>query len=263
MADWFADYASAMYRRLDGRVRKWATLNEPWVVADGGYLHGALAPGHRNLYEAPIASHQQLRAHGKAVRAYRAEGRHEIGLVVNLAPKHAASDKAEDVAAARRADAYMNRQYLDPVFLGSYPEEMKEIFGEAWPEWPAEDFDLIREKIDFVGVNYYMRDMIRHEEPKWPVKTAVVAPAAGDLHPDRLGGAPEGPDRDPPLGQAALRRDPALRDRERRRLLRPAVRPRRPDQRSRCGWTTTASTCGRSTTRSRPASTCAAISPGR
>jgi hypothetical protein len=24
----------------------------------------------------------------------------------------------------------MNRQYLDPVFLGSYPDEMKEIFGE-------------------------------------------------------------------------------------------------------------------------------------
>jgi len=163
-----------MYRRLDGRVKKWTTLNEPWVVADGGYLFGALAPGHKNLYEAPIASHQQLRAHGKAVQAYRDEGRHEIGLVVNLAPKHAATDKPEDVAAARRADAYMNRQYLDPVFLGSYPPEMKEIFGDAWPEWPAEDFELIRQRLDFVGVNYYMRDVIRHEESKWPVKTTVV-----------------------------------------------------------------------------------------
>ncbi len=174
VADWFADYASTMYRRLDDRVKKWTTLNEPWVVADGGYLHGAIAPGHRNLHEAPIATHHLLRAHGKAVRAYRAEGRHQVGLVVNLAPKHAASDKAEDVAAARRADAYMNRQYLDPVFLGSYPDEMKEIFGEAWPEWPAEDFELIAQKIDFVGVNYYMRDVIRHDEQKWPVKAAVA-----------------------------------------------------------------------------------------
>jgi beta-glucosidase/6-phospho-beta-glucosidase/beta-galactosidase len=47
VADWFADYAGAMYRRLDGRVKKWTTLNEPWVVADGGYLHGALAPATR------------------------------------------------------------------------------------------------------------------------------------------------------------------------------------------------------------------------
>jgi hypothetical protein len=51
VADWFADYASVMYRRLDGRVKLWATLNEPWVVTDGGYLHGPLAPGHKNKFE--------------------------------------------------------------------------------------------------------------------------------------------------------------------------------------------------------------------
>src|SRR3546814_10348364 len=27
-ADWFAEYGSVMYRRLDGRVKKWVTLNE-------------------------------------------------------------------------------------------------------------------------------------------------------------------------------------------------------------------------------------------
>ena len=48
-------------------MKRWATLNEPWVVTDGGYLHGALAPGHRNLFEAPIASHHLMRAHGAAV----------------------------------------------------------------------------------------------------------------------------------------------------------------------------------------------------
>ena len=63
-----------MFRKLDDRVKLWATLNEPWVVTDGGYLHGALAPGHRNRFEAPIASHHLLRAHGAAVQAYRARG---------------------------------------------------------------------------------------------------------------------------------------------------------------------------------------------
>ena len=181
IADWFADYASVLYKRLDDRVTKWTTLNEPWVVADGGYLQGVLAPGHRSGYEAPIASHQLLRAHGKAVQAYRALGKHEVGLVVNLAPKQAATDKPQDVAAARRADAYMNRQYLDPVFLGRYPDEMGEIFGDAWPEWPDDDFKLISQKIDYVGVNYYMRDMVRHDESAWPVKTVVV-PQAGSTY---------------------------------------------------------------------------------
>lgn len=159
-ADWFTDYARVMFERLDGRVKKWVTLNEPWVVSDGGYLHGALAPGHRNMFEAPIASHNMMRAHGSAVKLYRAVGAHEIGLVVNIEPKYPATDRAEDMAATVRADAYMNRQYLDPAMLGRYPDEMREIFGEAWPTWPAGDLDLIHQPLDFVGINYYTRNVV-------------------------------------------------------------------------------------------------------
>jgi beta-glucosidase len=173
-ADWFAEYASVVFRKLDDRVPLWATINEPWVVTDGGYLHGALAPGHRNLYEAPIATHQLLRAHGAAIQAYRSEGRHRIGLVVNLEPKHAASSLPEDLSATERADAYMNRQYLDPVFLGTYPAELAQIFGAAWPCWPAADFDLIRQPLDFVGVNYYTRSVARFDAAAWPVHAAPV-----------------------------------------------------------------------------------------
>ncbi len=177
IADWFADYGALMFGALDGRVKKWATLNEPWVITDGGYLHGALAPGHRSRYEAPIASHQLMRAHGRAVQAYRAEGRHEIGLVVNIEPKYPASDSAADRAATQRDDAYMNRQYLDPALLGHYPEEMREIFGDAWPDWPAEDFALIRQPIDFVGLNWYTRGVIRHDDSHYPLKASRVMQA--------------------------------------------------------------------------------------
>ena len=163
-ADWFADYGRLLFQRLDGRVKKWVTLNEPWVVTDGGYLHGALAPGHRNMFEAPIASHNLMRAHGAAVKAYRETSSHEIGLVVNIEPKYAASSSPEDEAARARAEAYMNRQYLDPAILGRYPAELAEIFGEAWPDWPAEDFDLIRQKLDFLGVNYYTRNVTRADD---------------------------------------------------------------------------------------------------
>lgn len=174
VAHWFAEYGRTMFRRLDGRVKMWATINEPWVITDGGYLHGALAPGHRNRFEAPIASHNLLRSHALAVRAYRAEGRHRIGLVVNIEPKYPASQSLEDLAATARADAYMNRQYLDPVFLGSYPAELRQIFGEAWPEWPAEDFALIREPIDFLGVNYYTRSVVRFDPASWPLRASPV-----------------------------------------------------------------------------------------
>ena len=172
-ADWFADYGRVMFDRLDGRVKKWVTLNEPWVITDGGYLHGALAPGHRNMFEAPIASRNLMRAHGAAVKAYREAGKHEIGLVVNLEPKYPASDSAEDKAATARADAYMNRQYLDPAIKGANPPELAGIFGEAWTDWSAEDLSLAHQPIDFVGVNYYTRNVTRASD-SWPLNAEMV-----------------------------------------------------------------------------------------
>ncbi|HOW74739.1 MAG TPA: GH1 family beta-glucosidase [Candidatus Competibacteraceae bacterium] len=173
-ADWFADYVQILFRALDDRVQLWVTLNEPWVVVDGGYLHGVLAPGQRNLFAAPHASHHLLRAHAAAVQAYRAIGRHQIGLVVNLEPKYPATASAEDFAATLRADAYWNRQYLDPVFLGAYPPELAEIFGAAWPTFPAADLDFIRQPLDFLGVNYYSRQVVRHDPQDWPLQAARI-----------------------------------------------------------------------------------------
>jgi beta-glucosidase len=171
---WFAEYAAVMFRALDGRVKLWTTLNEPWVITDGGYLYGALAPGHRSRFEAPLASHHLLRAHAEAVRTYRAQGRHRVGMVVNLEPKYPASEDPADRAATARADAYMNRQYLDPLFRGHYPEELREIFGEAWPEWPADELALIPEPIDFLGVNYYTRSVTRFDADAWLLRAAAV-----------------------------------------------------------------------------------------
>jgi beta-glucosidase len=174
IADWFADYARVMFDALDDRVTSWATLNEPWVVSDQGYLHGTLAPGHRNKYEAPIAAHNLLRAHGAAVKVYREVGKHQIGLVVNLEPKYPASAAQPDLDAAARAHAQMNAQFLDPVLLGAYPDRIKEVYGAAWPEWPAEDLALISQPVDFIGINYYTRSVARDDPQSYVTRATPV-----------------------------------------------------------------------------------------
>ena len=97
---------------------------------------------------------------------------------MNIEPKHPASDSPEDAAAVRRAHAYMNEQFLHPALLGHYPPELAEIFGEAWPEWPAADFDLIRQPLDFVGINYYTRSVTAAGD-SYPLRTAVVRQPRG------------------------------------------------------------------------------------
>jgi beta-glucosidase len=172
VAAWFADYAAVVCRALPS-VRAWATLNEPWVVMHEGYVTGRHAPGRRDRSEAPVVAHNLLLAHGAAAVACRSESGPRVGLVVNLEPKFPASESPADAAAAARADAYMNRQFLDPVFLGRTPEELPAIFGDAWPRFPARDLDLIRSPIDFLGVNYYSRSVVKNDAGEFTGATPV------------------------------------------------------------------------------------------
>jgi beta-glucosidase len=173
VADWFAGYAAAAASALDG-VRLWATLNEPWVVADAGYMHGVHAPGHRSRFEAALVSGNLLRAHAAGVDALRAAGRNGVGLVVNLEPKHPASDRPEDHDATRRSDAYWNRQYLDPALRGEVPDELAEVYGEAWSDRAAGRFEGVRRPLDWLGVNYYTRAVVRHDASAFPERVARV-----------------------------------------------------------------------------------------
>ena len=169
VSQWFGDYADVLFRRLADRVPYWITLNEPWVVSDHGYLHGRHAPGHTGLGSAATASHNLLRASAEAVRRYRTVGEHAIGLTVNLEPKYAASQDAADLAATRLADAYMNRQFLDAALLGRYPDEMQEVFGEAWSALDGGEVEKLNEPLDFIGVNYYTRAVTRFAPDALPV----------------------------------------------------------------------------------------------
>jgi beta-glucosidase len=163
-----------MYSALGDRVPQWATINEPWVIVDGGYLHGVLAPGHQSAFEAPRAAHNVLLAHGAAVEAFRASpgpragGR--VGIVINLEPKDAASSSQADEDATRRADAQFNRHYMDALFRKSYPPELAEIYGEGWPLFPETDFERIAQPIDFLGINYYSRGLTAFASDEWPTR---------------------------------------------------------------------------------------------
>jgi len=172
---WFAEYAATLFRALGDRVPMWATLNEPWVIVDGGYLHGALAPGHNSAFEAVRAAHHLLLAHGDAVAAFRASpARGQVGIVINLEPKDPASSSPADVAATARADVQFNRHYMDALFLGRYPAELAEIYGEAWCEFPAADFARIGRPVDFLGVNYYSRGLTVDAPEDWPTRSCKV-----------------------------------------------------------------------------------------
>nr|MDW8081575.1 GH1 family beta-glucosidase [Candidatus Calescibacterium sp.] len=166
----FSEYARVVFRALRGSVDLWITHNEPWVVAFIGNYEGRHAPGKRDFQAALEVSRNLLLAHGMAVQVFREEKPGgEIGIAVNLSPAHPASEAKHDREAARRYDGYLNRWFLDPIFRGQFPEDMllwyrNKGYGVA-PLTPDEG-KLVSQPLDFLGINYYSRNIITQgEEP--------------------------------------------------------------------------------------------------
>lgn len=166
IVNWFGDYAQIVAQRLGDRVRWWATLNEPWVFTFIGYVLGHHAPGMRDLWAGMRAVHHALLAHGEAVARMRAilPEKAQLGIVFNLAPQHPASDSEADKAAAERVHVMNNALFVQPVVSGTYPESAEKLVGYAWPPIQSGDMERIAQPIDFIGVNYYSRGIIRHAE---------------------------------------------------------------------------------------------------
>jgi beta-glucosidase len=130
IADKFADYARVVARRLSDRVKHWAMFNEANVHALFGYGMGGHAPGLVGLPNMLSALHHQNLAQGRALQALRAE-RADLRLGF---------------------DAVWNGALLDPLFKGVYPPA---IAGEMAPFAASGDLEVIRQPVDFFGLNYY------------------------------------------------------------------------------------------------------------
>jgi beta-glucosidase len=162
----FAAYAAQVHEALHDRIGHWITLNEPFCASLLGYAAGVHAPGIQDDAAALRAVHHLLLGHGLAVTAMRGQ-RHDtrVGLTVNLAPVDPAGESKADADAARRIDGLANRIFLDPVLAGRYPEDVVEDVRGITDLGHVQEGDMeqISVPLDFLGVNYYSRAVVRAE----------------------------------------------------------------------------------------------------
>jgi beta-glucosidase len=165
----FVDYAGAVATRLGDRAKHWMTHNEPWCIAHLGHEAGEHAPGHTDPAESLRVAHHVLLSHGWALAELRRSvPSAEVGIVLNLTPADPATPSVADLEATRDFDGFFNRWYLDPVFHGRYPEDaiadrVRRGHLPAGPLPFVEPGDLaaISAPIDFLGINYYTRAVVR------------------------------------------------------------------------------------------------------
>ena len=157
----FADYAALMVKRLGDRVKYWTTFNEPSVVMLDGYLVGEHAPGLQDPKAAYQVGHHLMLAHGLAVQAMRGIAPHlNYGIVLNQWMADPASDDLADIGAAQAFWDVSEPLFLDAIFKGHYPPQVYDLVGENMPVIKDGDMALISQQLDFLGLNYYSRNLV-------------------------------------------------------------------------------------------------------
>lgn len=153
----FAEYATVIGEALGDRVHTWTTLNEPWCSAYLGYGSGAHAPGRASGADALAAVHHLNLAHGLAISALQGVVTNDplYSVTLNLHAVRGIGDTGGE--AARRIEALANRAFTGPMLHGAYPTDLLADTAAVtdWSFVHDGDLDLIRQRIDVLGVNYY------------------------------------------------------------------------------------------------------------
>ena len=163
-AEAFVEYARLCYQRFGDRVKLWSTFNETVVFIGMGYVTGAHPPAVQDTRRGLQACHHVFVAHALAVQAFRQmKVAGQIGFVNVLQPNDPISEQPEDLAAWQLAEGVYTHWFYDPVLKGEYPAELLAMaqahFGT--PVFAPGDAELLKNNIcDFIGVNYYKREMI-------------------------------------------------------------------------------------------------------
>nr|ATP16791.1 multidomain GH1 [Lyrodus pedicellatus] len=177
--DAFENYADTCFRLFGDRVKRWLTLNEPWVCSKQGFEDGSYAPGHvtsgTEIYQ---AGHNMLLAHAKGFRVYdekyRTTQHGRVGITLNCdwwIPRN--PDDPADWIAAERAMAFHCGWFKNPIFKnGDYPEVMKDYvarYSEAQglsksrlPEFTDEQKQMLAGSADFLGLNHYTTNRAKY-----------------------------------------------------------------------------------------------------
>ena len=155
----YRDYARFCFETYGDLVDQWITFNEPIVPVEFGYFYDAHYPHKVDAAAAvKVAYHTQLASSLAVQVCHEVDPNYRIGVVLNLTTAYPRSQHPADVKAARIAELFQAKSFLDPSVLGTYPPELVEILRERalLPEVDPNDLELIKEHtVDFLGVNYY------------------------------------------------------------------------------------------------------------
>ena len=160
----FADYSYFISQQFGDKFEKVATINEPWCVSWLSHYLGEHAPGKKDLKSSVLTMHNILLAHGLSLQALKSNRPHKIGIVLNNQYPEPFNQEPDNLNALQLFDEIHNRWFSDAIFKGSYPKLALEVLGNNLSKSFNEDLKIISHPLEWVGLNYYTRSIIKHKK---------------------------------------------------------------------------------------------------
>jgi len=157
----FTDYCGIVTRVLGDHISHWCIFNEPWVFTFLGYDWGIHAPALKDFAATMRATHVVNLSQGQAFRAIKAVNpKFEVGTAFSVSNFEPATSSPEDKAAADRGHAIGNIWFLEPALKGAYPNAFPKANPYELMGVQSGDMELCKAPLDFVGINYYRRQLV-------------------------------------------------------------------------------------------------------
>jgi len=177
IVEWYCNYAKVLFDHFGDDVDFWVTFNEP-IAVYVGHAAGFFAPGIKDEKYARQCLHNLLLCHGETVKMFRSYGfeKSKIGIVVDVW-KHYPSrpgNREDEELAKKNNEIEGYGIFLHPLFLGGYSEELNHYLKEndMVPEMQDGDFEIMKQELDFYGLNFY-NGLYDHADEFKKMKEAV------------------------------------------------------------------------------------------
>lgn len=164
--DLYLKHVKIVIQELGEFIEEYFLLNEPRCTSLVAYYVGAHAPGEQNLEKALLVAHNNLLAQGLAQKEIHAIDKNiKLSSAINAGARYPETLSEKDVEAAKIADGHKNLWFLDPIFLGKYPDFMVKLYGNKMPKVSKDEMEILKigDKMHSLGVNYYRGDIVKQD----------------------------------------------------------------------------------------------------
>ncbi|MCS7189747.1 MAG: GH1 family beta-glucosidase [Bacteroidia bacterium] len=163
--DDFLRYVEFCAQEYGKKVKYWMVMNEPLAFTALGYLLGIHAPGKRGFKNFMPAVHHVALAQAEGIRLLKqALPKGVVGTTFSTSPTFPYRERnLNDLAAARRYDAVLNRLFVEPLLGRGYPVDALPSLKEVFQRYAQKgDEERLIARPDFLGIQNYTREVIKH-----------------------------------------------------------------------------------------------------